>query len=59
MQDLFQLSFFKKNGQKATVQIGAYSSWDALDTVRTLFKDDYFETAEFPERIESSNTESN
>ena len=55
MQDLFQLSFFKKNGQKATIQLGGYSSWDVIDTAKKLFKDDYFETADFPEKIEQSN----
>jgi len=55
MQDIFQLSFWKKNGQKTTIQLGGYSSWDAMETAKNLFKDDYFETAEFPTRIENTN----
>ncbi len=59
MQDLFQLSFFKPNGQKATVLIGGYSSPSVIETCQDIFKDDMTCLCEYPERIESSNTESN
>ena len=53
MQDLFQLSFFKPNGQKATLQIGGYSSNDVLETVKAIMGDQFQELCEFPTRIET------
>ena len=56
MRDLFTISFWKKNGQKATITgIGGYSSWDAIDSVKQIFKDDFTELCEFPTKIENSN----